>query len=346
MKNILTHMFISYSNLRMMNVSGASLFWCGAFFFLGPILILVNNHVLNQVHYKYPILFSSLGLWGTAVVSQLSQRLGFTHIEKRTDLPSFMIKKVIPIGILSAATIGAGNSVYLYLSVSFTQMLKALTPVYILLCLVLFGVEFPKQKVVIAVLLISLGTAIASLGELKFSWTGFILQSLADLFEGSRLVILQLFMANEALSPVESMYYISPATAISQFVLVLIYERQALTDSRSWAIVSEYWYYFLAGMSLGIAINFVGLFVIKHTSGLMLKLIGVVRNNCLVLFSIMFMHEQTSQLQVAGYVLSVIGFFWYTSLTQKSKKAIDVPPKRDYTRVVDEEEMKQLCRSA
>jgi hypothetical protein len=128
--------------------------------------------------------------------------------------------------------------------------------------------------------------------------------------------------------------------------LVLIYEKQALTDSRSWEKVSEYWYYFLAAMCLGIAINFVGLFVIKHTSGLMLKLIGVVRNNGLVLFSIMFMHERTSKLQVAGYVLSVLGFFWYTTLTQKSKRTVDAPPKRDYTRVVDEEEMKQLCRSA
>ena len=316
--------------------------WCVAFFVLGPSLILVNSHVFNRVHYRYPVLFSSLGIWGTALVSQLLHRSGLVVVRRKISF-EFWLRKVVPIGLLSAACIGSGNAVYLHLSVSFTQMLKALTPVYILMCLVVFGVEIPRAKVVLAVIVISLGTVVASLGEVRFSWTGFLLQSLADFFEGSRLVLLQIIMTDDALSPVESMFFTSPATAVCQLLLVLVYEEAALTNSKSWELAAANWPVFVLATLLGVAINFVGVFVIKQTSGLMLKLLGVIRNNCLVIFSVLFMGEATTALQMTGYVLSVAGFVWYTNLTQASKKACDrIVQKREYTRVIDQEAMDEL----
>ena len=318
--------------------------WCAIFFLLGPSLILVNNYVFNTVHYKFPILFSSLGVWGTAILCQGMHRSGFIEVHKKIT-PHFWVTRILPIGMLSAATIGAGNSVYLYLSVSFTQMLKALTPVYILLCLVLFKVEIPKREIVFAVVVISVGTIIASLGELRFSWVGFIIQSLADLFEGSRLVLLQLIMTDNAMTPMESIFFTSPATAIGQLILVLIYEREALLDSRNWAMAGQNWFLFLAGIVMGMAINFVGMFVIKHTSGLMLKLIGVVRNNCLVLVSVLLLGERTTFMQTAGYILSIAGFVWYAKLTSAAQSEPQKPSGIEckYSEVeTDEEELEEL----
>jgi len=54
--------------------------------------------------------------------------------------------RVMPIGLLSSATIVMGNAVYLYLSVAYIQMLKALTPFYILLCCLAFGMEKPSAS--------------------------------------------------------------------------------------------------------------------------------------------------------------------------------------------------------
>jgi hypothetical protein len=187
---------------------------------------------------------------------------------------------------------------------------------------------------------------IATIGEINFSWTGFILQSLADLFEGSRLVLLQMILTHN-MTPIESMYYISPATTFCQLAMVAIYERDAIFKKASWAIVAAYWRWFLAGMILGICINFIGMFVIKHTSGLMLKLIGVVRNNCLVLFSILFLGEKTSLVQMLGYVVSVGGFIWYTNLTHGGKSEannshLPISGSRKYSRLTSAEEMDEL----
>jgi drug/metabolite transporter (DMT)-like permease len=326
-----------------MGISPQGLGWCILFFFLGPTLILVNNYVFNNLHYKYPIFFSSLGIMGVVLVTRVSEWLGFIVVNKNISI-EFWLTRILPIGLLSAATIGSGNSVYLYLSVSFTQMLKALTPVYILACLSIFRVENPSGSVVLAVIIISVGTMIASVGELRFSWIGFFLQSFADLLEGSRLVLLQIILTQN-LSPIESMYYTAPATAFCQLVMVFIYEPEAILKSSG--VVRQYWYIFVAATVLGICINFIGMFVIKHTSGLMLKLIGVVRNNCLVIFSVFFLGEVTTLLQMVGYLVSVVGFVWYTNLTHGGKSESPQLPVQDrkkyYSRLYEhEEEMNEL----
>jgi drug/metabolite transporter (DMT)-like permease len=279
------------------------------------------------------------------VLTQLGHGLGCFPVKRKLSF-EFWLTRIVPTGLLSAATMGAGNSVYLYLSVSFTQMLKALTPVYILLCLVLFRIETPKSNVVLAVFLMSFGTMIASAGELRFSWTGYILQCLADLFEGARLVLLQLLISGNSMTPLESMYFTAPATALGQLILVLMYETEALTNPKNLKMFTDHWPMFAASILLGIAINVVGMFVIKHTSGLMVKLLGIMRNNCLVVFAVIFMGEHTTGIQVLGYLLSIVGFIWYANLSNPpkhtDKNQLSFPADK-YTRIVGyENEMDEL----
>jgi hypothetical protein len=99
-----------------------------------------------------------------------------------------------------AATLGFGNLAYLYLSVSFIQILKAATPVMTMVILVaarLDKLSTPVRgsrrwravaaapdtlhpwQVTIAVSIIAFGTAISSWGELAFSLLGFIIMVLS-----------------------------------------------------------------------------------------------------------------------------------------------------------------------
>ena len=59
---------------------------------------------------------------------------------------SFYLRNLLPIGASMAATLAAGNAVYLYLPVGFIQMLKAFTPVVTLVLLMLCGVEWPVSR--------------------------------------------------------------------------------------------------------------------------------------------------------------------------------------------------------
>jgi hypothetical protein len=57
------------------------------------------------------------------------------------------LQNVVPVGVCQAATLALGNSVYMFLTVSFIQMLKAFTPVMVLAVGVLFQVEASEPRV-------------------------------------------------------------------------------------------------------------------------------------------------------------------------------------------------------
>lgn len=57
------------------------------------------------------------------------------------------IQNVVPVGICQALTLALGNAAYLYLTVSFIQMLKAFTPVVVLAIGIIFKIEKAEPKV-------------------------------------------------------------------------------------------------------------------------------------------------------------------------------------------------------
>lgn len=66
------------------------------------------------------------------------------------------------------------------------------------------GLEKPNQRTLFIVILISVGVAIASVGELHFAMSGFISQSLAIMFEASRLVTIQKLLHGMKMDPLVS----------------------------------------------------------------------------------------------------------------------------------------------
>ena len=75
------------------------------------------------------------------------------------------------VGALMACTLWLGNSAYLFLSVSFIQMLKALMPASVYLHGLVYGVEAGfNQKRFMAILVISGGVLLASFGEVQFRY--------------------------------------------------------------------------------------------------------------------------------------------------------------------------------
>ena len=101
-------------------------------------------------------------------------------------------RAIVPIGVVFSLSLICGNVAYLYLSVSFIQMLKVRSVFKIgihshltktdqatnvaatLLATWFFGMAAPDSKKLINVMVIVLGIAIASFGELKFNLVGFI----------------------------------------------------------------------------------------------------------------------------------------------------------------------------
>jgi len=144
-----------------MVLGAETLAWCLVLACSGPFLILLNNYVYNTLHLPFPISVSALGIWGSAVIGQLCVRSGFWTVNKQLSAEDWM-NKIMPISLMSAVSMALGNASYLYLSVAFTQMLKALTPGYVLLMMWLFNLKSPSMEALTGVGLLSIGTGLAS----------------------------------------------------------------------------------------------------------------------------------------------------------------------------------------
>lgn len=91
-------------------------------------------------------------------------------------------------------------------------MLKAFNPVAILLITWASRLQDPNKKLAAIVLMISLGVAMASRGELHFDLTGFLIQAAAVGFEASRLVMIQVLLHGLKMDPLVSLHYYAPVS--------------------------------------------------------------------------------------------------------------------------------------
>jgi hypothetical protein len=165
----------------------------------------------------------------------------FTHLlDSRKTVPMtgrIYLRTILPIGLMFSLSLICGNLTYLYLSVSFIQMLKATMPVVTLLTTWAFGLAPPSLKTLGNVSFIVLGVIIASYGEVQFVLIGFLYQCGGILFEAMRLVMVQRLLsgAEFKMDPLVSLYYFAPVCACMNGVIALVVEVPRMT----WAEVEN-----------------------------------------------------------------------------------------------------------
>lgn len=92
------------------------------------------------------------------------------------------LRTILPIGLLYTMSLGCSNLAYLYLSVPFLQMLKALAPVTTLLMSWMASLADPRMSTLGTVLVIAFGVLLTGVGEARFVWAGFVVHSTSLIF--------------------------------------------------------------------------------------------------------------------------------------------------------------------
>jgi hypothetical protein len=88
------------------------------------------------------------------------------------------------------------------------------------------GLKSPDLRVLFNVSFIVLGVVIASFGEIRFVWIGFIYQVGGIVFEAIRLTLVErlLSSAEYKMDPLVSFYYFAPVCAVMNAIVALIWE--------------------------------------------------------------------------------------------------------------------------
>ncbi|PMD61906.1 duf250 domain protein membrane protein [Hyaloscypha bicolor E] len=287
---------------------------------LSSSVILFNKYILSSLNFHYPIILTSWHLVFATVCTQLMARFT-TLLDERKKVKMtgrVYLRAIVPIGAAFSLSLICGNLTYLYLSVSFIQMIKAFTPVAVLVVGWILQVEKVDLRKLGNVALIVIGVAIASFGEIDFVLIGFLYQLGGIVFEATRLCLVQKLLNGEEfkMNPLVSLYYFAPVCAAMNVLIALVWEVPKCTMAEVYQV--GLWV-FLANAFVAFALNVSVVFLIGRTSGLVLTLCGVLKDIMLVAFSILVWGTPMSRLQAFGYSVAIIGMLYY-KLGQKELK--------------------------
>lgn len=202
-------------------------------------------------------------------------------------------------------------------------MLKAFTPVAVLIFSFISGLEKASCLEMYIVTVICIGVAITSVGETHFSWLGFIFQALAIGFESARLVLTNVLMKQLKLDALSSLYYIAPCCLSFIFPACLYFEAGSLP----WDVMmtSKFAGIMAASGAVAFSLNVAVVVLISNTSALTLTLAGIVKDLLLVFLSVAIFGSPVTPLQYFGYTVALFGLNMhkeYKKSPETSAKAI------------------------
>lgn len=225
------------------------------------------------------------------------------------------LKLGTPVAFFHATSMIAGNSAYLYLSVSFIQMIKAWTSgcVYLVGCVM--GTQTWSPAVAQTIAAITIGLTIASFGELEFDMFGFCLQVVSICLEGLRINLLEICLKSNGykLNPLSSLQIFAPLMLALLIPCVAIWDRDALSSNEILNIGGPT---FIVNALCAFCLNMAVYLVIQTASGLIFALGGVLKDLIIIFGSAVFLGKVVTGLQVIGYVIALLGLQAYGQVSK------------------------------
>ena len=295
--------------------------------FLSFTVIVYNKYILDKKLYNwpYPITLTMIHM---AFCSSLAIVLikVFKIVEPVSMSRETYLRSVVPIGALYSLSLWLSNSAYIYLSVSFIQMLKALMPVAVYSIGVLLKKEAFKSRTMTNMLSISFGVAIAAYGEAKFDVWGVVLQLGAVAFEATRLVLIQILLTSKGinLNPITSLYYVAPCCFVFLSVPWIFVEFPVLRETSSFYFD---FVIFVTNSVCAFALNLAVFLLVGKTSALTMNVAGVVKDWLLIAFSWSVIKDTVTPLNLFGYGLAFLGVGYYNHCKLQALKAKDAQKK-------------------
>ena len=256
-----------------------------------------NKMLLTTWGFRYPFFLTT---WHCVLSTVLTQVMAKTTtllpgVEKGVVTTKDFILRIIPMSCCFALGLVLGNMAYRYISLAYIQMIKAFTPVPLLLLNFAVGREKPSSVQMGIVLVVSFGVILSSYGELNFSMIGFVVQLAAVLSDCSRVMMLDLMLRDLRLDSLSLLYYTAPTSAVLIFCGFMLFEASSfsiavLNPTLCGALL-------LNGL-LAFSLNVAVIYLVGSTSSMVLSISGPLKDILIVLISVAVFSSPVSLLQV------------------------------------------------
>lgn len=284
--------------------------------FLSSSLILFNKHLISG-GFNHPITLVLLHMAFGSVAATVWRGLGLETVPPiglRTWMTGFL-----PVGVCFAGSLALSNMAYAYISVAYIQMIKALTPVLVLLISFCFGIETPSLRLFGYIVLISSGVITACVAQVETSISGTLMQLAAIMLEALRLCLINVLLTSKGvkLSAIANLFYIAPTSFVCLLGPWALVEAPFVLSNGAAALRAAGGLTLLANSSIAFLLNLATLALIKHTSALTLNVAGVVKDLLLIAWSVIFHAAAVSMVQYGGYAVAFCGVTGYTAYKRR-----------------------------
>jgi drug/metabolite transporter (DMT)-like permease len=274
------------------------------------LIIILNNWVMHYDGFPFPIALSATGPLFSWVVSAVLVASGHTRLERHMTFKTWM-KQVFPIGFFTAVTYATGNELYLYMSVSFIQMMKSMSPIVVLFLLVAFKLDVLTTPKLVGVATMSAGMLVACHAEPSFSVFGLALMVVGEASEAMRMVFFQQLLGVAQFGLIEGLFYTCPANFFFLCVGVAVFEEGEIKKPENYERVLRNPGPYLCISALGFLVILTTLGVIQTCGSLTFKAAGQVRNIGIIIVSMAVFGDRVTVTQAVGYAINVVGFCVY-----------------------------------
>ena len=232
--------------------------------------------LLTSVHFLMQWIFS----WSVSTI--WSDYFGGDQI-KEMDWKTFLAIS-LPCGLITSGDVGMSNLSLVRISITFYTMVKASTPIFVLIWAYVFGIERITWGLLLVVAIIASGEFLTVVGETDFDLVGFLLCLAASCLSGARWTLVQLKI--QSLDPplkttIATMRVLSPSMFFSMLLISLILERPWTVFGEGYFdTVEEFFHSFglgLLGAVFAIAMILCEFSLIMEASAIILMIGGVIK---------------------------------------------------------------------
>ncbi|XP_047180557.1 probable sugar phosphate/phosphate translocator At3g17430 [Vigna umbellata] len=292
-------------------------------------VILYNKWVLSTLYFNFPfpITLTMIHMAFSGGLAFLLVRV-FKVVSPIKMTFNIYATCVVPISAFFSASLWFGNTAYLFISVAFIQMLKALMPVATFLVAVTCGTEKLRCDVFWNMVLVSVGVVISSYGEIQFNVLGTVYQVTGIVAEALRLVLTQVLLQKKGLTlnPITSLYYIAPCSFVFLFIPWYILEKPEMEDPH---MQFNFWIFF-SNAVCALALNLSTFLVIGRTGAVTIRVAGVLKDWLLITLStVLFPESKITGLNIIGYAIALIGVVMYNYLKVRDVRTSQLQSSQD-----------------
>lgn len=138
----------------------------------------------------------------------------------------FYFTRLVPCGSATSLDIGLGNMSLRFISLTFLTMCKSSALAFVLLFAFLFRLETPSFKLILIIIVMTVGVIMMVAGETAFNAVGFTLVIASAFFSGFRWGLTQILLLRHPATsnPFSTLFFLTPVMFVSLILIALAIE--------------------------------------------------------------------------------------------------------------------------